>query len=303
MKSKSFRIGSGLVALAMITTCFVGGTLAKYVREGRSADAARAAKWGVQIEPNGNMFSEVYATEDATFAELNSVVSTDKVVAPGTQGELGKVVITGQPEVAVAINFNSDLILDEWFAPNNGDVDDEIVEIGEWVSLGWVKTSDIGTPSTDLQAPVYAVESPNRDGNTNGEEVVCAQEIVWEEPGRKGALFEYKYKWNVISLSVIPAPGMIFYCPIVITVGTQEFNGLNYRSAAEFEMAVERAINAYSSKYAAGIDMTTVDVPEVSWKWAFDGNDSKDTYLGDQAADGNAATITLKLTTTVTQVN
>ena len=46
------------------------------------------------------------------------------------------------------------------------------------------------------------------------------------------------------------------------------------------------------------------DAPAISWAWAFTGNDDdKDTYLGDQAAAGNAATISLDVTATVTQID
>ena len=52
--------------------------------------------------------------------------------------------------------------------------------------------------------------------------------------------------------------------------------------------------------------MSTIgaNAPAISWKWAFEGNDNvKDTYLGDQAAAGNAATISLSVTATVTQID
>ena len=99
-----------------------------------------------------------------------------------------------------------------------------------------------------------------------------------------------------------------YYCPIEITVGDQTYKGKDYTSADLFEAAVNGKIATYSNNYEAGTDLSTSAVsnnaPAISWKWAFEGNDNvKDTYLGNQAAEGNAATISLSVTTTVTQID
>ena len=100
--------------------------------------------------------------------------------------------------------------------------------------------------------------------------------------------------------------GNAYYCPIEVTVGDATFKGTSYASADEFEAAVNAKIATYSKDYAAGTDLSTIgaDAPEISWAWAFEGNDdAKDTYLGDQAAVGNAAEISLAVTATVTQID
>ena len=98
-----------------------------------------------------------------------------------------------------------------------------------------------------------------------------------------------------------------YYCPIEITVGDTTFKGTSYASVEEFENAVNGEIAAFSKDYAANTDLSTIgaDAPSISWKWAFEGNDNvKDTYLGDQATtEGNAATISLNVTATVTQID
>lgn len=103
-----------------------------------------------------------------------------------------------------------------------------------------------------------------------------------------------------------------YYCPIEITVGdtggisSTTFKGTDYTSAADFENAVNAEIANYSKNYAANTtDLSTIgaDAPAISWKWPFAGDDVKDTYLGDQAAAGNAATISLSVTATVTQID
>lgn len=97
-----------------------------------------------------------------------------------------------------------------------------------------------------------------------------------------------------------------YYCPIEITVGDVTFNGTDYNSADEFEAAVNAKIAAYTKDYKANTDLSTIgaNAPAISWAWPFNGNDDvKDTYLGDQAAAGNAATISLDVTVTVTQID
>ena len=89
--------------------------------------------------------------------------------------------------------------------------------------------------------------------------------------------------------------GNAYYCPIEVTVGDATFKGTSYASADEFEAAVNAKIATYSKDYVAGTDLSTIggNAPVITWNWAFEGNDNyKDTYLGDQAAAGNAATVT-----------
>jgi hypothetical protein len=97
-----------------------------------------------------------------------------------------------------------------------------------------------------------------------------------------------------------------YYCPIEITVGDTTFKGTSYASADLFKADVNAKIATFSKDYKANTDLSTIgaDAPAISWKWAFEGNDDvKDTYLGNQAADGNAATISLNVTATVTQID
>lgn len=98
-----------------------------------------------------------------------------------------------------------------------------------------------------------------------------------------------------------------YYCPIEITVSGDTLKGTDYASAELFEEAVNAEIATFTKDYAANTtDLSTIgaDAPVISWKWAFTGNDDvKDTYLGDQAAAGNAATISLSVTATVTQID
>ena len=105
-----------------------------------------------------------------------------------------------------------------------------------------------------------------------------------------------------------------FYCPIIINVNGEEFNGLNYANAAEFETAVEAKIAKATKKYNAGdaLKNNVANDLAVTWQWAFDSaseggigynNDAYDTQLGDAAVYLTAPTVSLEVECTVTQID
>ena len=218
-KTKFMRAALLLLVLTLITSCFVGGTFAKYTTSGDGTDTARVAKFGVMVTGNGNLFAKEYAKTDASFTlATNSVVSTEKnVVAPGTSGEMTKMTLTGTPEVAVRVSYTGEAKLDGWMVND------------------------------------------------------------------------------------------AFYCPLVVKVNETEIkmDDTQITSAEKFAEAINNAIKGYSKVYKAGTDLSTIpnDSLAISWSWGFDGNDVKDTVLGNAAADNNASSITVKVTTTVTQID
>ena len=133
-KNRAMRIAALLLVLTMMTSCFVGGTFAKYVTSDDATDSARVAKWGVTITATGDeAFAEKYndaADENGT--KVVSSVAGEDVLAPGTNGALGGIKITGQPEVMVNITVTADLKLTGWNIPYDVDQDGTI-EDGETV--------------------------------------------------------------------------------------------------------------------------------------------------------------------------
>lgn len=121
---KWMRLSGGLLVLTLITSCFVGGTFAKYVTKGEAADSARVAKWGVKVEVTGDGFKTTYDGDSEAGAALgNTVISsnmTENVVAPGTDGKFGGIKITGQPEVAVDITTEAAVDLSGWNVDDGG---------------------------------------------------------------------------------------------------------------------------------------------------------------------------------------
>lgn len=116
----------------------------------------------------------------------------------------------------------------------------------------------------------------------------------------------------------VVAPGGEFYCPLVFTIADTKINGLDYSSTTaggegSFESAIKTAIqNATTKEYEAGTDLSAAgEGITYSWTWPFQNatgtatnqDDELDTLLGDNAANGQPATISITVTTTVTQID
>lgn len=114
-KTKLMRAALLLLVLTLITSCFVGGTFAKYVTDGKSTDSARVAKWGVGITAEGTTFANTYTTDDGRVTGIaKSVISTENVVAPGTEGKMAAVKLSGTPEVAVKVSYEPVFNVENW---------------------------------------------------------------------------------------------------------------------------------------------------------------------------------------------
>ena len=234
-KNWTLRAAVLMLALVLITSCFVGGTFAKYVTSGSGTDSARVAKFGVTVTASGDLFAKEYATDDQTVVGTiaKSVISTDKVVAPGTEsnGDFVAATVTGTPEVAVRVSYK---------------LDTATLQLENW-----------------------------KDGDGQ------------------------------------------FYCPLVFKVKTPDGNtvisGMEFQTAEAMKAALVNAVAAYTRDYAPGTDLSgkAADTLAISWEWPFEtgtdadkpANNVKDTFLGDEAAAGRAATVSLTLATTVTQID
>lgn len=234
-KNWTLRAAVLMLALVLITSCFVGGTFAKYVTSKSGTDSARVAKFGVTVTANGDVFAKEYDTDDQTVVGTitKSVISTDKVVAPGTtsNGDFVAATITGTPEVAVRVSYK---------------LDAASLQLENW-----------------------------KDGDGK------------------------------------------FYCPLVFKVKTENGNtvvsGMEFQTAEAMKAALVNAVAAYTKDYAPGTDLSgeAAKTLAISWEWPFEtgadankpANNVRDTFLGDEAAAGRAATVSLTLATTVTQID
>lgn len=233
-KNWTLRAAVLMLALVLITSCFVGGTFAKYVTSKSGTDSARVAKFGVTVTANGDVFAKEYDTNDQAVVGTiaKSVISTDKVVAPGTKsnGDFVAATITGTPEVAVRVSYK---------------LDAATLQLENW-----------------------------KDGDGQ------------------------------------------FYCPLVFKVKTSNGNtvisGMEFQTAEAMKAALVNTVAAYTKDYAPGTDLSkAAETLAISWEWPFEtgtdadkpANNIRDTFLGDEAAAGRAATVSLTLATTVTQID
>lgn len=83
-KTKFMRAALLLLVLTLITSCFVGGTFAKYTTSANGTDTARVAKWGFQ--PTTITMTDLFKTAYDTTVKAGDNPQTD-VIAPGTKGE------------------------------------------------------------------------------------------------------------------------------------------------------------------------------------------------------------------------
>ncbi len=113
MKNKFMRAAVILLALVLMTSCFVGGTFAKYVTSGNADDNARVAKFGVVVSASDGAFYQTYDS-DSEYSGL-TVSADTKVVAPGTDGNFATIELSGTPEVAVEVAYEATVELgDNW---------------------------------------------------------------------------------------------------------------------------------------------------------------------------------------------
>lgn len=170
-KNWTMRAAVLMLALVLITSCFVGGTFAKYVTSGSGNDTARVAKFGVNIGAAADLFSKTYAKDDTSFTLANDTVvssNDDKLVAPGTKKSIGEFTLTGTPEVAVRVNYKVDKFsLTNW--TTNGT--DEYCPLVFTVKGTNYKIGDTGIDTVDdLETAVKnAIEAVTEDyaANTN----------------------------------------------------------------------------------------------------------------------------------------
>ena len=104
-----------------------------------------------------------------------------------------------------------------------------------------------------------------------------------------------------------------FYCPIVITVGTEAISGLDYDSADAFAAAINDKLEDKTAQYAPNKDLSTIGDDtnlNLAWAWAFEGatgtknnqSDKLDTVLGDRAVAEDLK-IDIKVVVSVTQID
>ncbi len=118
----------------------------------------------------------------------------------------------------------------------------------------------------------------------------------------------FKGKFDIKNWKVIDEKeAETYYCPLKITVGETEIFGMDHADETEFENAVNNAINSSKDYSVKGFN-GEIDVPSISWEWAFETEkkgsvgENYDHYDTQLANSGNA-TVELAVETVIEQID
>lgn len=200
------RVAGLLLALVLVTSCFVGGTFAKYTTANYGTDNARVAKFGVTVHGDSDMFDPTYKTDDTSVTAItNSVVALngkDNLVAPGTKkNNCLTASVTGTPEVAVKVEYVATMTLNgKWeykYTDEQGEHTDFYCPLIIKVNNTAIKGTDYTDKATFIKAVTDAVSSHNAQYEPNtilDNETNDKLSISWEWPFEvKGADGEVDY--------------------------------------------------------------------------------------------------------------
>jgi hypothetical protein len=131
-KNRTMRLAALLLVLTLITSCFVGGTFAKYVSTANNEDSARVAKWAFEVNDANIVTAETFTFDlfktindsDGTSLEENIAKKDGTTIAPGTSGEFAiKLENLSEVDAKYGIDYTvtkSDDTLPIEFSVNNG---------------------------------------------------------------------------------------------------------------------------------------------------------------------------------------
>ena len=289
-KNYMMRAASALLVAVLITTSTISGTFAKYTTQDSATDTARVAKWGVELQVEGNLFADGYIdaiSKSETNAELAvHSLGDDDVVAPGTKNDNGFTFsIKGTPEVS-----------------------------------GKVVIDKLEIQNIYLNAGVYGimVEVPANLVTEDNFDEFEAGTFFWLD----GTTYKVAETYDKAQFTLEDKVelGSIYYPVIFTLAGTTEYNGGTFvedtlKNLADtiankfgtYTSAVNNGVRAYTFDTTTGIikfnphtDIavaTGFGLEKITWAWAFEGqNDEADTILGNlekglnvvkQNAEGN----------------
>ena len=177
-KNRTMRIAAVMLVFALLTTCIISGSFAKYVTGGTAGkDEARVAIWGVTFLTTGEAFYKNYLTGTNTGTTETTGISVKaavEAVAPGTKGTLAKFSMRGTPEVSFEVTYSATVTATGWKDANNSDYCPLVFKITGSDTEYTVDTIATAIAST-ANKQVFKV------GDTVNE-VTTTFEVTWEWP-------------------------------------------------------------------------------------------------------------------------
>ncbi|MCR5808090.1 MAG: hypothetical protein K6G56_00855 [Clostridiales bacterium] len=325
-KNWTVKVAALMLALTMITACFVGSTFAKYVTKAQGEGQARVAKWGILLTMNGAPFAKQYETHDDTYNEDGkhkySVISSmdDYVVAPGTSSKdkdvNGDMVATvkGTPEVATRYTLEIKNWKDVVLPAMNGYVDytQLVLKDGEY---GYFNTFDLEGAYTPIKWNLV-ISGKDQEFNLADKIIEVLQNGHQDQLDAAIALGFTENGCSIFSAMQIlkKVAGKDEYKDIV----EEALSGI-VSGGTNFQLEVTDTTLKMSYDFKPGKEMDYTFT--LSWQWPFevkdnDGEvieiyDQADTYLGNIAAgvegiivpEGASTQISVEFTATATQID
>ncbi|MBQ4564451.1 MAG: hypothetical protein IJA58_08210 [Lachnospiraceae bacterium] len=282
-KNRTLRAASLLLALTLITSCFVGSTFAKYTTKDDGTDTARVAKWGVTVLVSGSLFGENYVPNSATASKdmisasaqqsvdsqgAVSGIDIKNIVAPGTKSDEGLLLgVQGHPEVAYSVSYEN----------KDGVTNQEI----------WLLAGDYG-----VLVKTDKVTFDNHVGYYYKNAAGYVKATVSLTAAEYDSITEWYELHDTVTVTENYATGGKYY-PISWTVkklgstGTlAESTPATYRTVADMTDALDAEFTENST------DIVNVAIDDrylITWEWAFtDQQDGADTILGNLMSNDNS---------------
>lgn len=208
------RVAGLLLALVLVTSCFVGGTFAKYVTSGTGADHAKVAKWGVKVTAHGE--GDIFAsTYDQVAGQENTVIAGGeyKVIAPGTKKDNAAVVtVSGTPEVAVNVTYTADSFAltgkwayndgragstDQYYCPLIFKITGMVNGVETTETINCLEKSSVTEVKTAVETALAKFNASYPAGTNLSTKVNGGLKISWEWPFETGDTAEEKAANNV----------------------------------------------------------------------------------------------------------
>lgn len=88
MKKKSYvgRLGALALMLTVISTCLLGGTMARYVTEVTGSATATVAAWSFKANNSDSTFTPIDLGDTTNRTSYDGTTLKEDVIAPGTSG-------------------------------------------------------------------------------------------------------------------------------------------------------------------------------------------------------------------------
>ncbi|MBQ7875226.1 MAG: hypothetical protein IJ306_08745 [Oscillospiraceae bacterium] len=282
-KNRMMRAASALLVAVLLTTSTISGTLAKYVTKDSASDTARVAKWGVELQVEGNLFADSYidaiSKSDVDASLAVNASNDDDVVAPGTYNNEGLTFsIKGAPEVSGQIRIDRLEVQNIYLAAGSYGL---MVKVSNVVNEeNFDELGDLYKWDTDKYVEVDTFETGVQYFTL--EDVVTLADVYYP--------VKFNLNGGVQYLSASDGTNVDTLTKVADTIAAA-INGSAVAGTKDIYSGITTYSVANTAKFDPNTDLATkfkLDLERITWGWAFEGqNDEADTVLGNLMVNPN----------------